>query len=274
MIEFGFDSFGKQWVPPSGGAPVGPTYDPTAQALFSRFAVDPTTARKNLINDRIIAGKASTWWAKLDAIWVHAAHAPEAARLNWLGDRFNCIPINNPTFTVDRGYMGNGSSSYLDTQFNPYVEASKGSKYQRLSASLGIRSNTDNSSLGSLAGFWDGAKGTTLNPRRTSTWEARVNQASLRTIANPEGSSIGMFVIGRRSATEMFMAKNGTVSVTNTSNAAAELANGNLMLGAISASSLRACQFSMGFIGAGLTDAEVTDIYNWFEVYRIAVGVV
>ena len=48
----------------------------------------------------------------------------------------------------------------------------------------------------------------------------------------------------------------------------------SLRIGAISATSLRACQFSMGFISGGLTEQEALDLFNWFETYRIAVGVV
>ena len=272
MIEFGYDSFGKQWVPPSGGAPSGPTYDPTAQALFSRFTIEPTTARKDLINDRIIAGKASTWWAKLDAIWVHAAHGPEAARLNWLGDFYNCIPVNNPEFTVDRGYLGNGSSSYLDTQFNP--ASAVGAKFALASGSLGIRSNTNNTSNGSLAGFWSGSFGVTINPRDNSNnFGGRLNNGSGVNQPNASSSAVGMFVVNRQSAAAMSLHHHGVNVKTQNAGVAASVANGTFRLGSISNSSFRACEFSMGFIGGGMTDQEVTDIYNWFAVYRIAVGV-
>lgn len=29
----------------------------------------------------------------------------------------------------------------------------------------------------------------------------------------------------------------------------------------------------MAFVGSGFTDQEALDMYNWFETYRIAVGV-
>lgn len=272
MNEFGYDSFGKQWVPPSGGAPSGPIYDPTAQALFSRFTTEPTTARKDLINDRIIAGKASTWWAKLDAIWVHAAHAPEAARLNWLGDFYNCVPVNNPAFEVDRGYRGNGTTSYLDTQFNPVTAVN--AKFTQHNASFGVRSNDNNQASGSLAGYWDGSKGNTINPRDNSNkFHGRVNQTSGKTFSD-SFSSIGMFVANRLPGNTIQGFMNGTRVYSDSTTPPSAMANGALRIGAISNTSLRACQFSMGFVGGGMTEQELADLFNWFEVYRIAVGVV
>ena len=273
MIEFGYETFGKQWVPPSGGAPVipQPTYDPTAAALFSRFTTEPTTARKDLINDRIVAGKASTWWAKLDAIWVHAAHAPEAARLNWLGDFYNCVPVNNPAFEVDRGYRGNGATSYLNTQFNPVTAVN--ANYTQHSASLGVRSNDNNQANGSLAGYWDGSKGSTINPRDNSNnFPGRVNQSGAKNFGSSP-TSIGMFVANRLPSNTIQGYINGVRKYSDAITPPTAMADGSLRIGAISNTSLRACQFSMGFVGGGMTEQELADLFNWFEVYRIAVGV-
>ncbi|KQT54644.1 hypothetical protein ASG43_03390 [Aureimonas sp. Leaf454] len=256
----------------AGGEGQGPTYDPDATALFARFATQPDATRKQLISDRFVAGKAKSFWSKLDALWVHAAHAPEAGRLNWLGDIYNCIPVNNPAFTTDRGYMGDGSTSYLNTGFNPFVETA--AKYSRLSGTLGVRSNTNNSSGGSLAGFHDGGKGTTINPRDAgNSVTFRVNQASASFTAG-NGTSVGMFCASRNGATDAVVARDGVVIQRTAIAAEAAVANGTFRLGAITNASMRACQFAMGWIGAGFTDQEITDFYNWFEPYRSAVGVV
>lgn len=257
------------------GMDLAPTaYDPAALALFNRFDIQPSDQRKRLINERIIAGKQTTWWAKLDALWVHAAHGPEAGRLNWLSTRFNCLPVNEPVFTIDRGYMGDGVTSYLNTQFNPF--SATGIKYVRDSACLGIRSNTDNSAGGSLAGYYDGSKGTTLNPRDTNNrLGVRVNQAAQTNGSNGSiMSAIGMFVISREDATNVRGYRDGVLQAGQTNVASSVIADGPLRLGGITSSSLRACQFSMGFVGSGITSAEAQSIYNWFEPYRQAVGVV
>ena len=265
-------------VPGSGGTPIIPSYDPDAQNLFDRFATQSDAARKQLISDRFVAGKAKSFWAKLDALWVHAAHGPEAARINWLWDRYNCVPVNNPAFEVDRGYMGDGSSSYLDTSFNPATATSP--KFTRDSGTLGIRSNTNNQGAGSLAGFFNGSNGTTINPRTSADrFTARVNQATARETANGSvTSSIGMFVAVRDVATGGVVPavyKDGVAIDTTAISGSVSVApvNGNLRLGSIANNSYRACQFSMGFVASGLTAQDVKDIFDWFEPYRIAVGV-
>lgn len=246
-----------------------------AAALVARFATPADNDRKALIDGRFTAGKAKSFWAKLDALWVHAAHGAEAGRLNWLGDIYNCIPVNNPAFTVDRGYLGNGSSSYLDTQFNPSTAV--GANYALNSASFGIRSNTDNTGTGSLAGYYDtgGAVGSTINPRINVSNDAlfRVNQGSTgSTASGGSPSGVGMFAASRTGASAIKGYRNGSVIISS-SLSSSSIANGNLRLGSINSSSYRACQFSMGWVGGGFTDQEVQDIYDWFEPYRIAVGV-
>lgn len=251
-----------------------PGYDPDAAALFARFNEEPTEARKALISDRFTAGKETTWWGKLDALWVHAAHGAEAGRLNWLGPRFNCVPVNDPVFTVDRGYAGDGLSSYLDTQFNPVVQGPLGSKYRQNSASLGIRSNTESPGTGSLAGYWDGSKGTTILPRNNNTAATgRVNSASFtQSIQGSVSSGIGMFAVSRMDAGNISMYRQGAL-IASSSIPSMTPANGSLRLGAISAESLRASQFSMGFVGGGMTDAEIMGIFEWFQPYREALGI-
>lgn len=254
-----------------------PVYDPLAAALFARMTVDPSLDRKTLVNDRIVAGKLKSFWAKLDALWVHAAHDAQAGRLNWLTGSYDCVPINNPSFTTDRGYMGDGSGSYLDTGFNPTTAV--GANYTQNSGSLGIRSNTENVGTGSLAGFYDTAaqRGTTINPKidntnQQSAFRLNTGSAGITTAAMSTPSSIGMFVANRTGSTVLSGFRDG-VKIGTSSAASVALANGNMRLGSINASSFRACQFSMGFIAGGLTDQEAQDVFDWFEPYRAAVGI-
>ena len=257
-----------------------PQYDPDAQALFNRFEILPDEQRLNLINDRFVASKQTTWWPKLDALWVHAAHAPEAGRLNWISTKFNCLPVNDPAFVVDRGYTSDGVLSYLDSQFNIATEVAAGSKFQLNSGSIGIRSNSENSSdfpfMGAFTGGGSGV-GTTLNPRRESgTMESRVNQQASAVSVDAVAGSIGMFATSRTSASSLRSYRQGVMvfSSTQTSITSA-LINQNIILGGSRPAALRpSTQFSMGWIGGGLTDAEVASIYEWFQPYREALGIV
>src|SRR5690606_7666747 len=118
----------------------GPAYLPEAQALFDRFTTPPTTARKNLINDLFAALMEAGVYSKLDAFYIFAQYDEQAALQNWVADQYNSNPVNSPTFTVDRDYVGNGTSSYLDSQFNPSTAVSP--KFVQNSAYFGIWSRT------------------------------------------------------------------------------------------------------------------------------------
>src|SRR5690606_39788847 len=79
-------------------------------------------------------------WGALDGLYVLAAHDAQAARINWKDPANVATTINAPTFTADRGYQGDGSSSSLDTNFNP-VSASQ--NYQQDACHLGVWPLTD-----------------------------------------------------------------------------------------------------------------------------------
>src|SRR5262245_39221350 len=84
-------------------------------ALLAAMTVQPNAARQTLINDLIYALKQSGAWAKMDFLYVLAAHDNQAARLNWK-TAANLATVNGTcTFTVDRGYNGDGSTGYLGT---------------------------------------------------------------------------------------------------------------------------------------------------------------
>lgn len=257
---------------------MGKNYDPVTAALFALMSVQPDYIRRDLINDRIRSGKEKSWWPKWPGLYVHAAHDPQAGRLNWKGDIYHCLPVNNPVFTADRGFMGNGSSSYLDTQFNPATAGD--ARITQDSACLGIRSNTENVGTGSLAGYYDTTlqRGTTINPRIDATnsvasFRANAGSTGANTPNGAVPSSVGLFIANRTSPAGVSGYRNGVKLVAGTQQPSTPLANGNIRFGSIHNGSFRACQFSMGFFGGGITDAEAQDNYEWFEVYRQAVGI-
>jgi len=129
-----------------------PPYETESIALFARMAAagEPaTSARKTIINTAIAALKTDGIWAKLDFLHVEAAHGNASARLNWIGDVYNLTDGVAPTFTIDQGFAGNGSSKYLRTGFNPGIA---GIKYSRNSATLGCYSRTSGAETGIFMG--------------------------------------------------------------------------------------------------------------------------
>src|SRR5262249_48812132 len=125
----------------------------------------------------------------------------QAARLNWVADQYNLTAVNSPTFTTDRGYTGNGTTSNLDTGFNPTVAV--GAKYALNNAALSLWCLTeaarDTQPLSARSSATNSAN---INPRRVSDNQGQyaVNTSGDRTITNNGGSSIGFFTVVRTAA--------------------------------------------------------------------------
>lgn len=260
-------------------------FDPDAAAFLTRMAEKPTTERAQLYDAMFRAAKTHGFWAKMVALWVHAAHTPLAGRMNWKGNAaYDCVPVNNPAFTVDRGFKGDGASSYLDTGFNPGV--ANHPLHQLGNSSLWIRSNTDNVSSGSLAGWFDltpvstaNRFGTTINPRTTSASNAaqgRMHTNNAVTTTNGASpSAVGLFVVTRGStgSYQFYRNKTAMAVVAGSQDALAMTTNGNYRLGSINDTSYRACQFAAGGIGAHLTQGDVDGLNDWLQTWLTAVGV-
>lgn len=85
-------------------------------------------------NTLLASLKASGVWAKLDVFYVFAQDGGSAfATLNWKNPNANqSTLVSSPTFVNNGGFQGNGTSSYIDTNFNP---ATQGVQYTQNNAS-------------------------------------------------------------------------------------------------------------------------------------------
>lgn len=124
----------------------GGKYGAEARALFARFSVQPTDARKTLVNNLIGSLKTAGVWAKLDAFYMLAAADAQSALLNWVSTSYNLTAVNSPAFVAEQGYTGDGSTSYLETGFNPTTATSP--KFVQDSASQVIHSRTNLANAG------------------------------------------------------------------------------------------------------------------------------
>ena len=125
-------------LPVVTGSP--PAYDADASAYFARMATDPGATRKGLINQLFLDLKAASVYSKADAITLLASHEASTGLLNLVSTSYPLSTVNGPTFTVDRGYQGDGSSSYLTVSgYNQSVAAGK--QYATLSASVFVYVN-------------------------------------------------------------------------------------------------------------------------------------
>lgn len=87
-------------------------------------------------NALVLTLKSIGVWAKLDTfyVWAHDG-SKEFGTINWKAPLlYQATLVASPTFTANQGFTGNGTSSYIRTNFNPLAN---GVNYQNNNASRG-----------------------------------------------------------------------------------------------------------------------------------------
>lgn len=251
-----------------GGPVAGSAYEAEAVTLFAAMTPAPDDTRKGHINTLIAGLKADTIWTKLDALWVMAAHDAQASLLNWKNPgTFDLIGVNSPTFAVDQGYTGDGSSSRLRTQFTP---STNGVNYTQDSASLWVWSRTNATSSVTDMGEQVTAPDTRIITRNGSNQLGiRVNDGTSTSLAGVTDST-GFFGNQRSGASAIAGFRNGS-SVGTGSVASTGLPAQELWLCGANSNGFSAKQQAAGAIGASLAGLE-SAFYTRMLTYMQAVG--
>lgn len=253
---------------------IGQNYAAATKALIARMALPPSPTRARIINNLIISLQATGVWSKLDALYLFAAADSQAALLNWKSTSFNCTAVNSPTFTADRGYAGDGVSSYLNTAFTPSTAAGN---FVQDSAMLGvwINAGTDTADGTGTAMGAAGGNGSFIVPRFTGDLiRGRINQAAT---ANCGASTTrrGLTCLDRSGAALTTGYRNGASAGTMTT-ASSGLATVAVFLGANDTTGSPTGpvdnRMAAAAIGGSLGDAGNLALYNALNTYLTAVG--
>ena len=231
-----------------------------AEALVARFSVQPTNARKALIDDLVGDLKTAGVWSKMDALYVLAAHDSQAARQNWIADQYNLTAVSGPTFTADRGYTPDGAASYLDTAFNPTTATTPNLALN--SAHMGAWHRT------AIAASFDTGNTTSRIIYNPSTTSVRPNNATSATSA----TSYTTHKLWCRSAAAVWELYSAGVDVGGGTDASTALTSFNFGIGRTAAASFGASEASIFHFGSNLTAGEAADAYAAFNAYMQAVG--
>jgi len=102
----------------------------------------PSTSQQIKQNKLLVDLKVAGIWTNLDVFYMFATDGNSSfATLNWKNPNTNqSTLVNSPTFTTNQGFNGNGTSSYINTNYNPSTFASP--KYLLTDASLGWHKRT------------------------------------------------------------------------------------------------------------------------------------
>jgi len=160
---------------------VGFAYEDEYQAILDKATTLgytlPSDAVKLKQNTLLASLKASGVWSKLDVFYVFAQDGGSAfATLNWKNPNANqSTLVSSPTFVNNGGFQGNGTSSYINTNFNP---ATQGVNYTLNDASRYFFSHA----VGT--GRFDGVDATNSNSiTRGNVTSHRINSGTTGTLS-------------------------------------------------------------------------------------------
>jgi hypothetical protein len=240
------------------------SFDADYQAVLNRAVALgytlPSASQRIKQNTLVLALKSGGIWTKLDVLYIFANDGgQDFGTLNWKAPTLNqATLINSPTFTANQGLQGNGSSSYINTNFNAVTQ---GVNYVQNDASRYLYLYT-----ASGTGALDGKSVASINNTiRGATSSQRINQGNIGLTGGTfDFTAIqGMKSIHRTNSTnvELF---NATTQGSRTATSASMNSNNQFVLR--SGSLYGAHRVSMYANGASLV-AENTAFVNAFNTY-------
>lgn len=279
---------GLLWLAPAPApaAPIGaqraavlaPSHDPDALALRRSVVAAGATmsdAQLGRIDRLNRALKASTVWYSLDRLWVFASPNSTQARRDLI-TRSVANPTNGPTFTANRGYTGDGLTSYIDLGYTAGTDAVR---YTLNSASLFAYVNTTRAGVDdiNIMGAYDATQVTAIQLRRASNNSiGAVNIAVAGTYASGAVTdTLGLFTASRTASnlTTLYKRAASLGTSSQVSLAFPTVAFFGLALntgGGAAAFETRRCA-ALG-IGGGLSAALVSALNAALEIYFSAIG--
>lgn len=229
-----------------------------------------TAAYTNLICGLVANGL----WSGFDFLYVFSTQDATTAGLNLVSTSYTATPTSSPTFTADRGYAGNGTSSYVSSNWNP---STNGVQLTQDSASIGVWSLTDKVSATSTEIGAVAAGATSflrMQTKNAGNFTSAINNTTSVNVANTDAT--GFYTGNRSSSTAVTAYKNG-VSVGSGSIASTPRPNATMLIDAQTVegtgpSNFSVSQLSIAFAGRSFSAVEQAQLYQVFCGWQKAVG--
>jgi len=256
-------------MPASRGILVRQSYCAQAESFFARLATQPSQARKALYDTLIRALVSAGAWANVDVLQVIGADQATSLA-NLVQASFGATAVNSPAFVADRYFAGDGSSSYLNSNFNP---ATAGGRFRLNSSAIGFWSVTAGLSSGTQMGSNDASTRTRLQANSAASF-ALMSTSGLPTWTNT--ASDGFFLATRTSTGNVNVYRN-SVSLGSLTEGADSLTSQPIYVGGLNNSGTfgvgSTAQIAAVIIGGNL-DPYQAAIYSALYNYLHAIGAV
>jgi hypothetical protein len=248
---------GRQRFAQGGG---GGGFDADYQAVLNYATTQgytlPSSGQQTLQNQLVVDLKDGGIWSKLDTFAVFATDGnSDFALIDWIR-LTQYTAVNSPTFTADEGFTGNGTSSYIDTNWNPNTQ---GVNYTQNDACFGgwRLNNIDNP-----ASRFMGAT-ISISMRDDNNIVHRINGGG-NASSSLNGAGIGLRVLNRTNSTDIQMIVDNTLETSTQTSVTPPSSNLHLLSRGDSSFSLS--QIATALAGANLV-SESTDLYNALNTY-------
>jgi len=248
--------------------------------LEIRLATELETAQITKLNTLVSAlktGLSITYLSDyFDFLDIFGNQTSESSLFNIVKNQHHPIlGAASPTFTAYEGWQGNGSTQYIDLNFNP---ATEGVNYTLNNGAIGIYSRTDSNGAEADIGCRDAGNIDVLLIARTSgNAYGRINNTSISQITGANTNAQGLYIATRNGALagNLYLYKNktsiGTSNADSVSIPSINLwalgRNGN---GTLAAPSTR--QLSLVFASRHVSTAHRDIIVDAFEAYMDSNG--
>jgi len=243
------------------------TFDADYQAILDKASsvgfgyTLPSDSVKVKQNTLLTSMKTIGVWAKLDVFYVFAQDgSAEFATLNWKNPNANqSTLVNSPTFVSNGGFQGNGTSSYIDTNFNP---ATQGVQYTLNNASRYFFTHAI-----SGTGRFDGNSLSGINSMlRSPSTQHRINAGSSNLLLTSFDftATVNTKSIHRTSLVDVTLYNSTTGSSTTQTSTSVQSANQWIL----ASSSTRAAHTCAAYAMGASMIAEHTNFINSWNTYK------
>jgi hypothetical protein len=243
-----------------------------------------SSGRKTVIDTYIKALKTAGLWAKIDRLWLLAAENSQSALINLIDPAATAATaVNSPTFTANRGYTSNGTSSYVD---GGYFAGTGSPNYTQNSASYYCWQGTVAVSTGPLVGSMVNLSTGSTNAQiithnSDGNVYAVINAAAdalygVWTFAFTTTGETGLYVVNRTGSTTASVDLNGVERNSAPYGSSSAVLAGNYMAGLgiwPGGSGYGEQQCSLMGFGGGLTTTERTAFNTHTRTCMTSIGV-
>jgi hypothetical protein len=275
MQDFGsFRGFGEKLTQGQTPTQLGATgtqsaFDSDASSFFDRVAIaggSLSVTEKAAVNALVVDMKSAGIWTSMKAIYPMVGASAAACAQNLKSSSFVGTFVGGWTFSSS-GVLPNGSSAYMDTNFNPSTQATITSTH------LSSYHNTD-----FAAGWSVGCTTATYTPYYAISARLSTNAAfiligtSTTTVANTNGTG---FFLGLRNSNTQKILRNNVTLISGTA-VGTTLPNFNAYISALNrgGTTVEYDRKSNAFtsIGDGLTDTQAGNFYTAVQAFQTTLG--